>query len=350
MTIGFSDFKVALRLSLIMATLGLGFPIWTTVEANEDARIADAGPLRLGVPLHDVPSRMMAVGLSSLVKLEKADFGLDIVWLRSDGDQSPGESGQDMDFVLLGSGTDNIPSTKTFSNLLGVMKYSVVAAERSSRPQSGLLLADATLPASVVETMIGLAMQDRVILKSSRINTAKLTPNDALQDLPMPRHPGVERYLKRHDALTSKAIAETPKDKPHSGTRSTKSNDADTNGGLAHETSELERSFTLYFDTGDAQLDRSDFKSVAEACKFAATLPNARFVISGHTDTVGSDVFNQGLSRKRAHAVANAIRNDPRFREALNVVEFGESQLAIATADGVNEPMNRRVEISVVMD
>ena len=124
----------------------------------------------------------------------------------------------------------------------------------------------------------------------------------------------------------------------------------DANVVPVKESSAPGRSFTLYFDTAEAQLDRSDFKSVAEACKFAATLPNARFIISGHTDTVGSDAYNQGLSRKRAHVVANAIRNDPRFREALNVVEFGESKLAIATGDGVNEPMNRRVEISVVMD
>jgi OOP family OmpA-OmpF porin len=72
-------------------------------------------------------------------------------------------------------------------------------------------------------------------------------------------------------------------------------------------------------------------------------------VISGHTDTVGSEAYNDQLSTERAAAVAAAIRNDPRFRDALSLVDFGERKLAVATEDEVAESMNRRVEIQVMV-
>jgi flagellar motor protein MotB len=58
--------------------------------------------------------------------------------------------------------------------------------------------------------------------------------------------------------------------------------------------------------------------------------------------------YNTYLSRLRAQSAAKAIENDPRFREALSVIEFGEAIPAVPTADEVPEPMNRRVEIIVV--
>ncbi|MEM7025600.1 MAG: hypothetical protein AAF637_23915, partial [Pseudomonadota bacterium] len=45
---------------------------------------------------------------------------------------------------------------------------------------------------------------------------------------------------------------------------------------------------------------------------------------------------------------AATIRNDERFKDALNVIEFGENELAIPTGDETGEPMNRRVVITVV--
>ncbi len=355
MAIGFSGIRPAFRQAPFMAVLAYGFAFLlpSYVQASDRIAMAEIGPVRLGVPLYDVPSRMMAVGLSSLVRLEKADFSLDIVWLGANDKPSKGPPADGVDLFLLSSGTSNLPSANDVSNLLGVMKYGVISDQSNSSPQSGLLLANETLSASIVETMIDLAMQDRVILKSSRIDTASLTPNQALRDLPIPKHPGVERYLERHRVPKPSAIAGLPDNDLLPKKKSAALTDSSVSVGHAaalEERGQRRRSFMLYFDTAEAQLDRSDFRSVAEACEFAATLPNARFVIAGHTDTVGTDSDNQVLSKKRAQAVASAIRNDPRFRESLDVVEFGESQLAIATGDGVNEPKNRRVEISVVID
>lgn len=56
------------------------------------------------------------------------------------------------------------------------------------------------------------------------------------------------------------------------------------------------RSITIYVDSDEANLGQDDFPSVAEACCYGSTLTNAHFVISGHTDTVGSDTHNGGLA------------------------------------------------------
>ncbi|MEM7024600.1 MAG: OmpA family protein [Pseudomonadota bacterium] len=108
------------------------------------------------------------------------------------------------------------------------------------------------------------------------------------------------------------------------------------------------KSFTIYFDFDKAELSREQMGAVAAACQYASTLPSASFVLAGHTDTLGPDIYNQSLAQSRADAVAAAIRNDERFRDALNVLEFGEQQLAVPTGDEVWEPKNRRVVITVV--
>ena len=108
------------------------------------------------------------------------------------------------------------------------------------------------------------------------------------------------------------------------------------------------KSFTVYFDFDKAELSGEQMGAVAAACQYASTLPSASFVLAGHTDTLGPDIYNQSLAQSRADAVAAAIRSDERFRDALSVIEFGEQQLAVATGDEVWEPKNRRVVITVV--
>ena len=110
------------------------------------------------------------------------------------------------------------------------------------------------------------------------------------------------------------------------------------------------RSYVLYFDTDEATIDKGHISSVARACRYAAKLSRAKFVISGHTDTAGTTSYNDDLAKRRASVVAGAIRNDPRFREALSVVEFGEAKPALKTRDGVSEQMNRRVVITILPD
>lgn len=76
--------------------------------------------------------------------------------------------------------------------------------------------------------------------------------------------------------------------------------------------------------------------------------PNSLVDVYGHTDTVGSASSNQRLSEQRAQAVANYLISQGISSSRIRWMGFGETQLKVATGDGVNEPLNRRVEIKII--
>ena len=79
-----------------------------------------------------------------------------------------------------------------------------------------------------------------------------------------------------------------------------------------------------------------------------------RLRIEGHTDAKGDDAYNQGLSERRAEAVATWLKRFGGFDDAeVRVRGFGETRPVApnAYADGSDFPegrqLNRRVEIVV---
>ena len=76
--------------------------------------------------------------------------------------------------------------------------------------------------------------------------------------------------------------------------------------------------------------------------------PNSLVDVYGHTDTVGSAESNQRLSEQRAQAVANYLTSRGVSSSRLRWMGFGETRLKVATADNVNQPLNRRVEIKII--
>ena len=65
--------------------------------------------------------------------------------------------------------------------------------------------------------------------------------------------------------------------------------------------------------------------------------------IAGHTDTVGGNGYNLKLSQARAQSIARWFKSHG-LRIAVAYEGFGESALAVKTADNVDEPRNRRVD------
>ncbi len=88
-----------------------------------------------------------------------------------------------------------------------------------------------------------------------------------------------------------------------------------------------------------AQLD-----TVAAAFKRS---PNARVTLVGHADRSGPDAPNLRSARKRAEAVQAYLASRGVPGAAMSVLSHGERRPLIATADGVREPQNRRVEVIV---
>lgn len=79
----------------------------------------------------------------------------------------------------------------------------------------------------------------------------------------------------------------------------------------------------------------------AEACNWRS------FGVTGHTDRAGSNAYNEGLSMRRAQAAANLMESLGIDRSRMTIRAEGETNPRVPTEDGVRNPQNRRVEITV---
>jgi outer membrane protein OmpA-like peptidoglycan-associated protein len=70
-------------------------------------------------------------------------------------------------------------------------------------------------------------------------------------------------------------------------------------------------------------------------------------VVVGHTDRSGNDEANRALGLKRATAVRALLIEAGFDASYIEVESHGESDPLVPTADNVEEPLNRRVEITV---
>jgi outer membrane protein OmpA-like peptidoglycan-associated protein len=105
------------------------------------------------------------------------------------------------------------------------------------------------------------------------------------------------------------------------------------------------RTYLVFFDWDRADLTSRAREIIGEAASNSRRVQSTRIEVAGHADRSGTPQYNQRLSQRRAEAVANELVNRGIGRNEITVTAFGESRPLVATADGVREPQNRRVEI-----
>lgn len=102
------------------------------------------------------------------------------------------------------------------------------------------------------------------------------------------------------------------------------------------------------FDFDKAQVKQESYGDIKALADFMKQYPQTSTVVEGHTDSVGSDTYNQGLSERRASAVRDVLVNQYGVEPGrVQAVGYGESRPVAdnATADG--RAINRRVEAEV---
>jgi outer membrane protein OmpA-like peptidoglycan-associated protein len=109
----------------------------------------------------------------------------------------------------------------------------------------------------------------------------------------------------------------------------------------------VERNFIVFFQTGSHHLDAAARQVLDEAAAVARSGWRPRIQVAGHTDAAGSAAYNQGLSERRAAAVARALYERGVASDQIVMIGHGEHRLLRPTADGTHDPRNRRVEIDM---
>lgn len=105
--------------------------------------------------------------------------------------------------------------------------------------------------------------------------------------------------------------------------------------------------FTLYFVEGKDEFTDDSKRAFDSVFAEIAKRPVPDVLVIGHTDRVGTDVFNDNLSRQRAEVVRRALVARGIAADKVVVVGRGKREPIVPTADGVAEARNRRVEILV---
>jgi len=103
----------------------------------------------------------------------------------------------------------------------------------------------------------------------------------------------------------------------------------------------------FYFEEGSVQLTSESKSQTAALIDLIKTRQPCFVDIIGHTDTEGEAKANYDLALKRAQMVKSFLDEQKVEMKDVSVVSYGESDPLIPTEDGVAEPRNRRVEVTV---
>lgn len=99
----------------------------------------------------------------------------------------------------------------------------------------------------------------------------------------------------------------------------------------------------VLFDFDSSTLKPGSFSEMDRVAGVLNKYPQTMIRVEGHTDTKGSEEYNQVLSEKRAEAVKSALVQRGVISERIQTVGFGESQ-PISSDDAAN----RRVSIVII--
>ena len=107
-------------------------------------------------------------------------------------------------------------------------------------------------------------------------------------------------------------------------------------------------SYLVYFETGSDRLTGESRYAIEGILADIAKRPAPEVVVIGHTDTVGRvGIRNDELSKQRAELVRTLLIKQGIQAANVSVEGRGSRELLVPTADNVDEPRNRRVEITV---
>ena len=109
----------------------------------------------------------------------------------------------------------------------------------------------------------------------------------------------------------------------------------------------LPQKFLLYFELGGDELVPSSQALLDDVFADIAARGSYTVEVVGHTDRSGNEDYNARLSRERVDTITELLIARGAEAAAISAVGRGELDPLVPTDDGVAEPRNRRVEVTV---
>lgn len=88
-------------------------------------------------------------------------------------------------------------------------------------------------------------------------------------------------------------------------------------------------------------------ENIAELAETLKKYEDTEILIEGHTDSLGSDDYNQRLSIERADAVASYLVKNGVAQNRISVEGYGETQPIASNTTDAGRAANRRVEVAI---
>lgn len=101
----------------------------------------------------------------------------------------------------------------------------------------------------------------------------------------------------------------------------------------------------VLFDTGGATLKPGAYAALDRLATVLKERPDRKVLIEGHTDNVGSDQNNMGLSERRAQSVLASLSQRGVARNQITAVGKGENFPVASNDSAQGRQTNRRVEL-----
>jgi len=103
----------------------------------------------------------------------------------------------------------------------------------------------------------------------------------------------------------------------------------------------------LLFDFDSSALRSGSRSDLREFANSMSEYPETEILVVGHTDSKGSESYNQGLSQRRAESAADFLMNQGIAADRLRTVGRGESEPVATNDTEAGRQQNRRVEVAI---
>jgi outer membrane protein OmpA-like peptidoglycan-associated protein len=103
----------------------------------------------------------------------------------------------------------------------------------------------------------------------------------------------------------------------------------------------------VLFATNSEALKAGSYDEISRVAQVLNQYPETTIMIAGHTDSTGSDTYNQQLSEQRAMSVKNALAGQGVNPARMSAVGYGESKPIADNNTESGRQTNRRVAITI---